>query len=130
MIESSSSWIDLPFTTPPNLVVESGVHISLYFCIQIAIIIFYLQNLIYKYITQPHTHERSGTISKQMLNLPDSCFQYYPLSTFILLVFRFLRLKYNGHKTSMQLFVLFLSCLFVFLAKHLILAEKTFIIIK
>lgn len=30
MIDSSFSWTDLLFTTPPNLVVESGVHIPLH----------------------------------------------------------------------------------------------------
>ena len=31
----------------------------------------YSQNLIYKYNTHNHTHEKSGTINKQMLNLSD-----------------------------------------------------------
>ena len=35
-------------------------------------------------------------------------FQSYSLSTFILLVFLFLGLKYNGHKISMKFFVWFL----------------------
>ena len=35
-------------------------------------------------------------------------FQSYSLSTFILFVFLFLRLKYNGHKISIKFFVWFL----------------------
>ena len=42
-----------------------------YFCIQIVIIKLYSQNLICKYITHHHTHEKSGTINKQILNLSD-----------------------------------------------------------
>ena len=40
-------------------------------CIQIITIKLGLQNLIYKYITHNHTHKKSGTISRQILNLSD-----------------------------------------------------------
>ena len=68
ILESSSSCIDLIFTTQPNLVVESGVHPSLHPNCHIK---FYSQNLTYKYITHHHTHEKSGTTNKQILNLLD-----------------------------------------------------------
>ena len=60
ILKSSSSGIELVFTTQPNLVIESSVQPSLHAnC--------HHQNLIYKYITHHHTHEKSGTISKQIL---------------------------------------------------------------
>ena len=68
ILESSSLCIDLIFTTQPNLVVESGVT---HHCIQIVTIKLYSQNLIYKYITHHHTHEKSGNTNKQILNLLD-----------------------------------------------------------
>ena len=39
--------------------------------IQIVTIRLCLKNLIYNYITHYHTHEKSGTIKKQILNLSD-----------------------------------------------------------
>ena len=68
ILESSSLCIDLIFTTQLNLVVESGVHPSLHPNCHHQL---YSQNLIYKYITHHHTHEKSGTINKQILNLSD-----------------------------------------------------------
>ena len=68
ILESSSSCIDLIFTTQPNLVVESDVHPSL---IQIVTIKLYSQNLIYKYINHYLIHEKSGATNKQILNLLD-----------------------------------------------------------
>ena len=68
IIETSSPCIDLIFTTQPNLVVESGVHSSLHpNCHhQIAFAKFNI-----KIFTHYHTHEKSGTINKQVLNLSD-----------------------------------------------------------
>ena len=71
ILESSSSCIDLIFTTQPNLAVESGVHPSLHPNIQNVTNKLYSKNLIYKYITHHHTHEKSGTKSKQILNSLD-----------------------------------------------------------
>ena len=71
VLGSSSSCIDLIFTTQSNLVVESGLHPSLHPNCQVWMFGLYSQNLIYKYITHHHTHEKSGTISKQMLNSSD-----------------------------------------------------------
>ena len=68
ILESSSLCIDLIFKTQPNLV---GNLVFTLLCIQIVNIRLYLQNLIYKYITHHHTHEKSGTINKQILNLSD-----------------------------------------------------------
>ena len=68
ILESSSSCIDLIFTTQHNLVVESSVQPSLHPNLTIKL---YSQNLIYKYITHHHTHEKSGTINKQILNSSD-----------------------------------------------------------
>ena len=68
VLEASSSRIDLIFTTQPNLVVESGVHPSLHANVTINL---YLQNLISKYIIHHHTHVKSGTINKQIVNLSD-----------------------------------------------------------
>ena len=63
ILESSSSCIDLIFTTQPNLFTHHYI--------QIVTIKLYSQNLIYKYITHHHTHEKSGTINKQILNSSD-----------------------------------------------------------
>ena len=46
-------------------------------------------------------------------------FQSYSLSTFILFVFLFLGLKYNGHKISMKFFVWFLFLMGVLLKNSL-----------
>ena len=68
ILESSSSCIDLIFTTQPN----SGLNMGfIHPFIQIVTIKLYLQNLICKYITHHHIREKSGTISKQILNLSD-----------------------------------------------------------
>ena len=68
VLGSSSSCIDLIFTT------QSNWWLNLVFtrhCIQTVTIKLYSQNLIYKYITRYHTHEKSGTINKQILNSSD-----------------------------------------------------------
>ena len=68
ILESSSSCIDLIFTTQPN----SGLNLGfIHPFIQIVTIKLYLQNLICKYITHHHIREKSGTINKQILNLSD-----------------------------------------------------------
>ena len=63
ILESSSSCIDLIFTTQPNLFTHHYI--------QIVTIKLYSQNLIYRYIIHHHTHEKSGMINKQILNLSD-----------------------------------------------------------
>ena len=68
ILESSSSCIDLIFTTQPNLVVESGVHPSLHPNCHHQIV---FAKLIYKYINHHHTDGKSGTTNKQILNLSD-----------------------------------------------------------
>ena len=67
ILESSSSCIGLIFTIQRNLVVDYGVHTHL--CIKIVTIKLFSKNLIYKYIAHHHSHEKSGTIDKQILNL-------------------------------------------------------------
>ena len=56
-------------------------------------------------------------------------FQIYSLSTFILFVFVFLGLKYNGHKIFMKFFVWF-PFLMGFFAKNLFLVAYSLSIIK
>ena len=64
---SSSSCIDLVFTPQPNLVMESGVHLY----IQIVIIRWSLQNLIYLFCIHHRTKKLFGSIKKQPLNLSE-----------------------------------------------------------
>ena len=66
ILGSSSSCIDLIFTTQPNLVVESGVHPSLHPNCHHQIVFAKFNLQIY---THHHTLEKSGTTNKQILNL-------------------------------------------------------------
>ena len=57
ILPNSFSCVDLIFTSQPNMVIESGIHSSLY---PVAIIRLLLQNLISKYVTHHHIQEKSG----------------------------------------------------------------------
>ena len=61
ILDSSSSCIDLNFTSQPNLVIESGVHPSLH---QNWIIRLFMLSLIHKFFTLHHTAEKFGTIKQ------------------------------------------------------------------
>ena len=63
ILPNSSSCIDLIFTTPPNMVLQSGVHHSLH---QTVTIKLYLPNFTWKYITGLLMKETFFTTPKQM----------------------------------------------------------------
>ena len=67
-LESSSSCIDLIFTSQPNLITESG---SIHLYILILITRSFLQNLTWKFTTHHLIFVKSGTIKMQILILSD-----------------------------------------------------------
>ena len=64
ILDSSSTCIDLIFTSQPNLVVESGLHPSLH---QNCHHQLFMLSLTYKFFTLHHTAEKFGTIKMQIL---------------------------------------------------------------
>ena len=73
------------------------------------------------FTTRMSIFQRSGKIFSFLNYVYINNFQSYSLSTFILFVFLFLRLKYNGHKISMKFFVRFYFLMGVLLNSSLLL---------
>ena len=70
ILESSSSCIELIFTSQSNLITESGVHLY----IVILTTRSFLQNLTWKFIIHHPIYVKSGNIMMQILNLLDEQF--------------------------------------------------------
>ena len=71
ILHNSSSCIDLIFASQPNLIIESGVHLSLHPNCRHQLSLIYTPNLTYKFIIHHNIIERSGTTMMQILNLSD-----------------------------------------------------------